>query len=323
MVLRFYLLTLRKKTASIVDDNSFPEQGVSVTLPKFQFIIGCSHGLLCVYAPRDGPDSFTGRVLIFNPCIRRKAVDVVVNGVGYWSWGLGFGVCPETKDPKFVKITLTTSPWQAAVFTLSTRAWRCPYSTNLPRNLVRSFGSQVYLDGALYWLACDKVGVPGVYNLIVSFDLTSEEFRLVNLLDSLAPKPICELSMHKLRESVVVIETGLEDSKYCYHVWMMEGDVTKSFKKLYTITNRSSDLLIVDVRGFRKTGEPLVEVYLRDHHGYTSMLAAYDPYSKSIANVGISGISFSLYSYTDTLLCFDQPVFTSAFEGYRQDLVRL
>ncbi|KAJ0456174.1 hypothetical protein HanIR_Chr15g0759421 [Helianthus annuus] len=138
--------------------------------------------------------------------------------------------------------------------------------------------------------------------LIVSFDLTSEEFREVNLPSSLAHS-CCNLLVDKLRESLAVIEPNIEANKLVYHVWMMEYGVPRSFEKLYTISSHLPCVSIVCICGFRKTGEPLIE--LHTHPGSLNcILAAYDPYSKFISNVGIIGRyrSFFVYTYMETLL---------------------
>ncbi|KAJ0693478.1 putative F-box associated interaction domain-containing protein [Helianthus annuus] len=209
---------------------------------------------------------------------------------------LGFGVCRETNDPKIVKITPTTSFWQVEVFTLSTGAWRSPYSDDFSCKSVKFSCDQVVIDGCLYWLARDRL-VDEYYNLIVSFDLTSEEFREVNLPDSLAGYG--SFSMYKLSDSLAVIKESVDAHKLGFDVWRMEDD---SFKKLYTISRHSPDVSILRVCGFRKTGEPLLEVILRAQHGYTGMLAAYESYSKPIANLWIIGRNFSVYNYMETLL---------------------
>ncbi|KAJ0693691.1 putative F-box domain-containing protein [Helianthus annuus] len=156
---------------------------------------------------------------------------------------------------------------------------------------------RVVVDGCLYWLAID-----GCSYLIVSFDLTSEEFREVNLPDSLAQfRGSLALSLYKLRESLAVIKDGVEANKRVYHVWMMHDD---SFIKLYTInSSHSPDVSILRVCGFRKTGQPLIELS-EAHPGSTSILAAYDPYSKSITYIRNDGnySSYTVHSYMETLL---------------------
>ncbi|KAF5765007.1 putative F-box domain-containing protein [Helianthus annuus] len=271
--------------------------------------------LMIILSPnRESPPLFPCWAVIWNPSIR-KAVDVVVPRVTYYNLyrsALGFGVCSKTSDAKIVTITHSQSgiidmesvnPWQVEVFTLTTRAWRSLYSDNLPRKSVKHFKLPVVVDGCLYWLAhnCDGITVDdGTFttDLIISFDLTSEEFGEVNLPDSLA-HPHCSLSMHKLRESLVVVE----DNRQVYHLWVMEDGVPKSFQKLFTMSIHSPGVSIVCLRGFMKTGEPLIE--LRTHPGNTRILAAYEPYSNSINNLRINvrkGLYYFVYSYTETLL---------------------
>ncbi|KAJ0727010.1 putative F-box domain-containing protein [Helianthus annuus] len=201
------------------DDVTFPHHKVPVTIPQlavksfnhFHYTrIDSSHGLLCLF----GPDN---KAVIWNPSIR-KAVDVVlphmVLGDGIHINVLGFGVCPETIDPKVIKIRINTEdviPWQVEVFTLSTRVWRSAYSSNVPSKCFWFGGEQVVVGGMVYFLVSDRVdGRDGCGNLIVSFDLTSEEFGEVKLPDSLAYTR-CNLSILKLRESLAVIEAGLKE----------------------------------------------------------------------------------------------------------------
>ncbi|KAF5764802.1 putative F-box domain-containing protein [Helianthus annuus] len=305
------LVNNEQQHLSIVDDDSFPTQRVSVTLPPLVddihvnvIKIGSSHGLLCFFAK--------AQAVIWNPSIRKAVTVVMPPGITY-ATVQGFGFCRGTTDPKIVKIDnrnwwrdpaspVSTNPWKVEVFTLSTKSWRSPYSSILPRsNSIYIHGNQVDIDGCLYWLGNDSVtGAGTCCHSIVSFDMTSEEFGEVNLPESVTP--CVWLTLYKLKESVAVIEEGLKGDQVVYHVWMMEDGVLKSFKKLLTISNHLLDVFIVDVRGFRRTGEPLVE--LEPYLGAVRGLAAYEPYSKSIRNVGIIGRKSSYYvcSYMETLL---------------------
>ncbi|KAJ0864304.1 putative F-box domain-containing protein [Helianthus annuus] len=290
------------------DTDPFPQHKVPVTVPQLVVnsvdhytIIDSSHGLLCLFGPDD-------KAVIWNPSIR-KAVDVVLPdmvGDGIYVNVLGFGVCPETIDPKVIKIRIYTEdviPWQVEVFTLSTRVWRSAYSSNVPSKCFWFSGEQVVVGGVVYFLVSDRVdGRDGCGNLIVSFDLT--KFREVKLPDSLAYTR--NLSILKLRESLAVIEAGLKEVdlgrgyyKRVYHVWRMEDGVSKLFKKLFTI-DYLPDGSDVDIRGFRKTGEALLEWLAPPD--FNGTLVAYEPYSKAITNLGINGSYISGYSFTETLL---------------------
>uniref|UniRef100_A0A251UKL9 Putative F-box domain-containing protein n=1 Tax=Helianthus annuus TaxID=4232 RepID=A0A251UKL9_HELAN len=268
-------------------------------------IIGCSHGLLCLYGGyqegHDGPLSGTCRAVLWNPSIR-KAVAVAVPNVAdmtIYETGFGFGVCRETNDPKIVKIThinmrghresVTCIPWQVEVFPLSTGAWRSPYTSNLPRNSIEfDYDNTVVIYGMLYWLATDRITADGGFqsynNLIISFDMTSEEFREVNLPDSLAHQSIDEAN------------------NLVFRVWTMTDVVPKLFTKLFTI-DIPYNVSEVYVTGFRKTGEPIIDSLPR-HPEWTGSLAVYEPCSNSINSLGIDGRDFShyVYSYIESLL---------------------
>ncbi|KAJ0490811.1 putative F-box domain-containing protein [Helianthus annuus] len=305
------------------DTDTFPQNTASVTVPQLvvnmhrhEITIDSSHGLLCLFG------YFDRKAIIWNPSIR-KAVDVALHLLDrdveeMSAIFLGFGVCVGTRDPKIVKIRIEGKegvvPWQVEVFTLSTRVWRSAYSSNLPSKFVRFGGEQMVVDGVVYWQVNGDVrdranGEGGYGNLIVSFDLTSEEFGEVKLPVRLANTP-CGLCMFKPRESLAVIEGLLEDSKLVYHVWVMKDGVPKLFEKLFTISGHTPDgSLVSSVLGFRKAGEALVE--LQAHPFSIRTLATYEPYSKAINNLGVSGRHISVYSYTETLLLLDQPDITN------------
>ncbi|KAK1413539.1 hypothetical protein QVD17_35314 [Tagetes erecta] len=304
---------------SIVDDETFPLQKVSLTLPRLvkmlqrPSVIGCSHGLLCLYN-EDDCYSGNGTFVLWNLSIG-NAVAVVVRDYVKYETVLGFGVCRETMDPKIVMITHGDSAWdnesvnftplEVKVFALSTGAWRRP-RCNLPSKSVKFYyrRNSVDVGGVLYWLACDTViadcQIRSKCNLLVSFDITTEEFREVNLSDRLAP-PYDNLSIYKLRESLVVYERDIDV------VWMMEDGVPKTFTKLFVIRKPYPPIVYVFVRGFRKTGEPLVQT--EEYPPSPRLLGVYDPVSKRVHNIEIDGIhkSFSVHSYTETLLLLDQP----------------
>ncbi|MFS8014177.1 putative F-box domain-containing protein [Helianthus anomalus] len=316
------------KYVSIVDDNTFPEQRVSVTLPPLVKMlvsyrtIGSSHGLLCLYSVME-------EVVIWNPLIT-KAVAVVVPNVVYdkmFNTELGFGVCRETSDPKIVKIryinwfmnmeNVNCIPWQVEIFTLNTGVWRSPNSSNLPRKSI-SFVSKdgVCVDRVFYWLATDRsvvyVQTPAYNIMVISFDMTSEEFGEVNLPDSFVyHESLRDLYIDNLRESLVLVECSGEVDNLVYSVWMMEDGVPKSFTKLYAI--HAPDATITGVHGFRKSGE-LVMGVIEDGRKAQS-LVVYEPNLEHISYLGIScgtndARQIDVHSYMETLLLLDQPSLT-------------
>ncbi|KAJ0495130.1 putative F-box domain-containing protein [Helianthus annuus] len=309
---------LELKYVSIADndDATFPHHKVPVTIPQsvvnmvhYEITVDSSHGLLCLFG------YFDEKAVIWNPSIR-KAVDVVLPNmadfeIDVYRTVLGFGVCRETRDPKIVKLRKDMEgviPWQVEVFTLSTRVWRSAYSSNVPSKYFWFGGEQVVVGGVVYWLAINRVdAVGGCGDLIVSFDLTSEEFGEVKLPHRLDYNN-CRLCMFKPREQLVAIERCPEGYKPgVYHVWVMKDGVPKLFEKLFTISGHTlNGSLVSSVQGFRKTGEALIVQAnpVQAISGFNRTLAAYEPYSKAISDLGISGsyISVSVCSYTETLL---------------------
>ena len=83
---------------SFVDDDTFPCQKVTLTVPKsFASIVGCSQGLFCFHNYNLG-GYYAKKAIIWNPTIS-KSVDVVLpklldDGRAV----VGFGVCPRTLD---------------------------------------------------------------------------------------------------------------------------------------------------------------------------------------------------------------------------------
>ncbi|GJZ12221.1 hypothetical protein Tco_0547451 [Tanacetum coccineum] len=65
----------------------------------------------------------TDMVALWNPAIKKSVGIVIPNEYT----AIGFGVCPETSDPKVVKINtidLLTVHWEVEVYSLSSRVWK-------------------------------------------------------------------------------------------------------------------------------------------------------------------------------------------------------
>ncbi|GJV17414.1 hypothetical protein Tco_1362737, partial [Tanacetum coccineum] len=219
----------------------------------------------------------------------------------------GFGVCPVTRDPTVVKIKPgNRKPWHVEVFTLSSGVWNVIPSSNLLRQLVGLTNSPlVVTDRFIYWAACGTTfvdRVPHLKYIVVSFDLITKEFKVVDLPDSLTNARTNELYPHvspficKLRESLVVYgNIEVEGIRSC-GVYVMEHD--SSFRKLFSI-----GVPVYKILGFSKSGEPVFES-LTDR-GRPNTLDIYDPCSQHIKNLGISeehGSSFFMDSYKESLL---------------------
>lgn len=283
---------------SFVDDHTLPQQRSLPIVPPFikqlihPKVVGSSHGLICFF----GSDfTFTtGMAVLWNPSIR-KSVDVVVPGRSF----IGFGVCPVTSDPKIVSITQswdyqnieTSYPCKVMVYTLSSGKWR-NLSTNLPPKRLSSSGLVVITDQYIYW----RAEVP-THNAIMSFDLTHENFEVIDLPDSLACREFGDLYTYKLRESLAM----LQYKENICNVWTMDHGVQRSFTKLFTIKTPH------EIVGFRKTGVPIMHVPNDDDDDDEgSKLVVYEPNSEQNNVLEMTGSPFSFYvkSYMETLLLF-------------------
>ncbi|GJS40283.1 hypothetical protein Tco_0565326 [Tanacetum coccineum] len=182
-----------------------------------------------------------------------KAVDIVV----------GFGVCPDTSDPKLVKIIVDeiTSMWEVDAFTLNTRVWKIVY-TSVPFKWGELSWLQVFVNGVIYFHACDSIYLDdGVRsNFVILFDLKSEKFGEVCLPERLVHAPL--LRETKVNESLGLLEYYIEGGKY--------------------VCDR--------VVGFRNNGEVVMEL-LDDDIFDESGIEVYEPLSGHTNGVGINGES--------------------------------
>ncbi|GJW75552.1 putative F-box domain-containing protein [Tanacetum coccineum] len=303
---------------SYVDNHTFPHQKVSLTLPTSvlnltkPLLVGSSQGLFCFY------NFFQAKTaIIWNPTIR-KSVDVVVpkalDGRSY-STVVGFVVCPRTLDPMLVKIStesgslieyLKNTTWAVEVFRLSSGVWKS-LCVDLPWSIAVKW-NQVVIDKFIYWHAFERISG---YDLIISFDMISEEFNEIRLPDSILGVHVgtgIELFICKLKESLVVLQCDCEYD-FCRYlaVWMMDNGDPKSFENIYTIKSNIPDALISTVRAFNRNGEAVVEMTKELDEEDEYELFVYEPNSQHVNHLGISakGSSFFVSSYTETLLLLD------------------
>ncbi|GJU92524.1 probable galacturonosyltransferase 7 isoform X2 [Tanacetum coccineum] len=218
----------------------------------------------------------------------------------------GFGVCPVTSDPTVVKVLCAANmPWQVEVFTLSSGVWNVIPSGNLPRQSIKlNTSTHVVIDRFIYWGACEMTSVDDgrsiINHMVVSFDLITKDFKVVDLPNSLTNELNgTRVLVSKLRESLVVYGSICEGAETC-SLWVMQHD--SSFRKLFTIGSP-----ICKILGFRNNGEPIFRS--AKELGPFTTLDVYDPSSQQIKNLdlGISGLqnSFFMGSYKESLLLLD------------------
>nr|GEU95115.1 hypothetical protein [Tanacetum cinerariifolium] len=137
--------------------------------------------------------------VIWNPTVR-KCVGILIpirNAAYKRCCVVGFGVCPDTNDPKLVKISVAKIPsmWEVDVFTLSKRVWKTVY-TGAPFKSCDLSWLQVFVDGVIYFRAYDDVSLDdGVRsNFVISFYLKSKKFGEVCLPERLVHLPYLDVT---------------------------------------------------------------------------------------------------------------------------------
>ncbi|XP_071705075.1 putative F-box protein At1g47730 [Rutidosis leptorrhynchoides] len=207
---------LGMRYVSIVDDDSFPNNMVDLSA-ILKDSAKQSKRLTLVGSSQGLLCLYRDSdAIIWNPWIRKSVtVNFLDSDYRKYERVVCFGVCPKTSDPKLV---------------------------HLPRKLLENETWKVEVDD------------DNRSRVIISFDLTNEEFGVIYVPDSLARYRILELS--KYRESLVLFPDDYNG--YVCDVWMMEGNVKKSFKKLFTI--KSLDHNSMMAMGISYNGEAVLKI---------------------------------------------------------------
>ncbi|GJY12604.1 probable galacturonosyltransferase 7 isoform X2 [Tanacetum coccineum] len=214
------------KICLVDDDNETfevqPEFAPFVLSPLLKlivsYVVGTCHGLLCLFGLHKGYGKWM--IVIWNPSIRKSFGIALPH---YYQMNrqtltyplfkqlmFGFGVCPVTKDPTVVKIVSPCNkPRYVEVFTLSSGVWNVIPRGNLPRQSIQlNPTAHVLIDRFIYWGAYEKTfidnGESTTNGMVVSFDLITKEFKVVDLPDSLTKELCSHCSVSKLNESLVV-----------------------------------------------------------------------------------------------------------------------
>ncbi|GJR92250.1 chitin elicitor receptor kinase [Tanacetum coccineum] len=305
-----YWLANDLKYVSIADDDIFPNHIIFPNLPQtllatwIHSTLTSGNGLFMFYVGSLQDVSDEKIAVLWNPSVG-KTVSITISNSLLIPDGLtfiGFGVCPNTSDPKLVRINTIGFPtvlnWEVEVFTLSAHVWKTV--SNIPptfRTCHLTF-NHVFVEGFIYWRAYDNIELaPGILsNMIISFDLKSDEFGVVYLPGRLVHTNVLVLS--KVYESLGLFEYYYNDgeTRFC-DVWIMKEGVTKSFTKMLSIKATHS-WVRYRVLELRKNGEVIIE-NIDDTD--SSILQVYEPSSGRISGVGINGSfgSLKVHQYGD------------------------
>lgn len=306
LLLRFYDRVEKEENYTIrCDDETFSDQFTRIEFPfksplGYFRIVGICNGLVCLSDDLFGD---TERVILWNPSIR-KSVDLQmpVRPKYPHMFVLGFGVCPVTNDHKVVRVVYLkdsslnfTVPPELQVYSLSIGSWRDVNASAPSCYMVEYTWSQVFVFGAVHWLAYRKQGESGSRNLIVSFHMGDEVFHEVMLPNSLANDIVYDMSVSLLGDSLTALKYNKETGQESCCVWVMRDyGVAESWTKLYNI---SIPERLTRTIGFRKDGEVILSLSNNE-------LVSYDLVNSKIKELGIVGNIRSFYvgTYVESLV---------------------
>ncbi|GJW11124.1 F-box domain containing protein [Tanacetum coccineum] len=224
---------------------------------------------------------------------------------------IGFGFALNTSDTScwldLIIYDSKTVDWEVEVYAWSARVWKSV--SNIPPAFKYSYleSGQVYVGGFIYFGALDYRLLGKITsNLIVSFDLKSNEFGEVCLPDRLVNT--YNLGVMKVYESLGLLEHNqYDDDILSCGVWVMKEGVSKMFTKMFSIKT-PFNLFGYTVVELRKNGDAILKDgdYMFEDD-IVPVLKVYETCSGHINDFGIKGkyFSFSVKSYMETLLLLD------------------
>ena len=133
------------------------------------------------------------------------------------------------------------------MFTLSYGRWKILSCSNLPRKSIAFVECQTVAIGQfIYWLAYDRIDMDfsDPRNLIMSFDMSTEEFIEVDLPDSLNDVDAeADLCIFRLKESLAVVKYNRGFRwKQVSDVWMMEHGIQKRLQSYTPLMHQMHQL---------------------------------------------------------------------------------
>ncbi|GJX47256.1 probable galacturonosyltransferase 7 isoform X2 [Tanacetum coccineum] len=166
----------------------------------------------------------------------------------------------------------------------------CHPCSKLPRESIKpDTSTQVVIDTFIYWGACENTfaddGEATTNHMVVSFDLVTKKFKVVDLPDSLTKELWSCCSVSKLRGFLVVFGYIEVEEAIHFCAWVMKHD--SSFRKLFTIGAPVDE---IDKKlGFKKNGETIFETRKNDIRFTTLLMVTAPPANNNQGNLGISG----------------------------------
>ena len=221
-------------------------------------IAGSCNGLLCL-AYKGKFNIFDNVIYLWNPSIRKfkRLPDSYMERLACYGLRLGFVYDSENNDYKVVKISsylpkgllpFKPMPDEIEVYTLSSDSWR---RVGMPlRANVEVFDNNFQIplvSGALHWISLVLEGEEEHKGeVIMSFDVNSEEFRMLVMPDGSLSTRRSQRSLALFKGKLAFITFGISDQHgYHYSMWVMrEYGVLESWNQLFVVPLERSAVCI-------------------------------------------------------------------------------
>ncbi|XVF70358.1 hypothetical protein PTKIN_Ptkin11bG0155700 [Pterospermum kingtungense] len=217
----------------------------------------------------------------------------------------GFGFDSRTNDYKLLIVAGTVETLtDAYLFSLSGNCWK-RFSAMFTEYAIEGVISSTFVNGAVHWLGYQRGNDGGFRNTVLGFDISTEEYLVMGLPESLIGLCPLDLSIMKYQEaSIAVLRRDWEDSEQL-DMWVMkEYGKVGSWTKVLHLTDQSGGLP-PRVLGFRKNGEVLLQVDGGE-------MASMDLNCQQIEHLGIEAKASFVDSYVESLVLLDKGVDSSS-----------
>lgn len=247
-------------------------------------------------------------LVLWNPCIQKFVTlplpEVKIEVPHMFVLGFG-GDLVEKGEYKLVRVVYVKNedgvynvPPEVEVYSSKRGVWRRVMGVGIKHCMVEFMWCQVFVNGAVHWIAYDVVANGGgVRSLVMSFRIADEVFGEIMLPDDLVGEIATNLGFVVFEGCLAVVkyERRVDGGGSSCEVWVMRSyGVVESWSRLYRI-NLVADM--EKVVGFRNNGEVLFSTSRNE-------LVSYDPNSGHAKDLGIRGSSRSFYvqNYVESLV---------------------
>ncbi|KAF6145016.1 hypothetical protein GIB67_013367 [Kingdonia uniflora] len=198
-------------------------------------VVGSCYGLICLSEPYCSDPIYVCNPVIGEyvriPKMKKRTNYDIVSGFGFDRVNNQYKVVRMLYDKlEYVSEGSIDFKLEGEIYTLGSNTWRSLGEVPYP---LRGKYSQAFVNGALHWMTCEYIGLD-VPELIISFDTSSEKFKVVTPPPSFNPG----WSSHRMSLAELGGFLCLCDFKSYDHfdIWMMKDyGVESSWTKEYVI----------------------------------------------------------------------------------------